>query len=213
MNGSVPRLFRQEVSGRQVAVRVHEHAAEDQDRVIGRGYLRRPARNLPCPIRPGDEVVARLGACGAGADIREIEVRGRVGELNAVVAISRVRHVQELRSFSEIQPAGRHEGVTVHARGRQLRTRGGPKRISEERLGLHVERVHPDRAVAESLDEDRPLEHGQQHTGPEIDGKEPCHDHNRAEDEEMLELHGRGHAASATGGTAYVPSRMTRPGR
>src|SRR5436190_286822 len=103
---------------------------------MGRGYLRRPARNSSCPVWSGDEVVARLGAGGAGADVGEIRVRVRVGELNAAVAISRVRHVQELRSSSEIQPAGAHERVAVHARGCQLGTCGGPNRISEEGLGL-----------------------------------------------------------------------------
>ena len=70
--------------------------------------------------RPGNEVVARLRAGGARADVGEVDVK-RIGELHAVVAAGEVRHMQNLRSFTEVQPADRKERVVVHANSHQIR--------------------------------------------------------------------------------------------
>ena len=100
-------LFRKRVSGREIAVALDEHAADNEHRIVRRRYLRHsPAARL-LSSRGRDEVVARLGARGAFADVGKIGVVRRIGELHAVVAAGHVRHVQDLRSFTEVQPADR----------------------------------------------------------------------------------------------------------
>ena len=97
-SGVSRNLLRKCISGCEIAVAVYEDAADNEHRAVRRRYARRAARHLSLPAGTGDEVVARMRAGGARADIAEIDVK-RASELHTVVAPGEVRHMQELRSF------------------------------------------------------------------------------------------------------------------
>src|SRR5277367_6421062 len=70
---------------RKVAVVGYKGAADDEYRIVRRRNLLHPARYLPFPTWSGDEIVARLCACGAFTNVGENSVV-RSSELHAVVA-------------------------------------------------------------------------------------------------------------------------------
>ena len=167
-----------------------------------------------CPFQPGprDEVVASLRAGGAFADVGKISVFRRISELHAVVATVHVGYVQDLRSFlRSSQPAVESVSWFTPAVIKFEPEAGEVEGICKERLGLRIERIDRDGAVAEPFNEERPLVHGQHHARPKVDEKEPCHDHDRTEYKQMLVVHIH-HLTSTTGGTVYSPWRMASPG-
>src|SRR5438132_3584494 len=94
-------LFRERVSGRQVAVAVYEDAADDEHRIVRRRNLLHAARHLSFPTGARDQIVARLRTCGALADVGESSVV-RSRELHAVIASRHVGYMQDLRSIPQI---------------------------------------------------------------------------------------------------------------
>src|ERR1700689_831462 len=97
-------LFRKSVSGREIAVALDEHAADNEYRIARRGHLLHSVRHGSLPVGTGNQVVAHLRAGGARPDVGEVDVK-RVSELHTVVAAEKVRHVQYLRLFGEVEPA------------------------------------------------------------------------------------------------------------
>lgn len=100
-------LFRKAVGSCQITVALHEHAADQNHRIVRRGYLLHTARRLSFPAWPGDEVISRLRAGGAFANVGEIGVFRWICELHAVVAAGGVRavhvgYVQDQRLFPEV---------------------------------------------------------------------------------------------------------------
>src|SRR5262249_12828836 len=81
----------------------------------------------------------------------------------------------------------------------------------KELLGLCIEGIDRDGAVAEPLNEDRPLVHVQKHSWPKVDDKEPCRDTEPTEYKQMPVIHIH-HFTSTTGGTLYSPWRMASTG-
>ena len=73
------------------------------------------------PALPRNELVARLCACSSRADVGEISAVRPIGELHVVVTSGHVRHMQDLRSFTEVQPADHKERIAVHASRMYLR--------------------------------------------------------------------------------------------
>ena len=61
--------------------------------------------------------------------------------------------------------------------------------VCEKRLGLRLERVNWDRAVAEPFTKDRSLVYVQNREWIKVDEKEPCRDHDRTEYEPMFKYH------------------------
>jgi hypothetical protein len=53
--------------------------------------------------------------------------------------------------------------------------------ICKKRLGLRIERIDRDGAVAEPFNENRSLEYGQKHAWPKVDEKAPYYDHDRTD--------------------------------
>ena len=161
-------MLRKGISRRQVAVAVYKDAAEDEYRIVRRGNPRHAARHFSFPTRPRDEIVARLRTRGARADVGKIRVFRRISELHAVVAFGEIRHMQDLRSFLEVQPADRNERIAVHAGRHRVRARKG-NRVCKKLLRRRVECIDRDGAFAEPLHEDRPLVHGQYYARPKVD--------------------------------------------
>ena len=106
------------MSGREVAIAVNENSTNNEHRIVLRRYLLHTVGHLSFPAGPCNEIVARLCACPARADIREVDVK-RIGELHAVVAARELRHVEDLRPAAQVEPADDKQCVVVHASGRQ----------------------------------------------------------------------------------------------
>src|SRR5262249_18397561 len=110
--------LRGKIVGRwKIAVVLNEHAANDKHRVVRRGYWRHAIGYLSIPAGAADEVVSSLGSGGAFADVGKIRVVRRIGELHAVVATGHLWHMQDQRSFSQVEPAEDVECVMVDATG------------------------------------------------------------------------------------------------
>src|SRR5215467_5984687 len=107
-------LLRKIISGREVAIAVNENSTNNEHRIVLRRYLLHTLWDLSFPAGPCKEIVARLCACLARADIREVHVK-RVGELHAVVAAREVGHMEDLRLATQVEPADDKECVVVHA--------------------------------------------------------------------------------------------------
>jgi hypothetical protein len=117
-------LLRQPIGRGQVAVTFHERASDQQHRVVRRGDLPHPIRQLALPARSADEVVTGLRPGGAPAHIGE-DRSPRVHKLDAVVAASHVRHMQNLRPIAQIEPANGVERVVVPGALQGVGLRGG----------------------------------------------------------------------------------------
>src|SRR5215471_968024 len=111
-------LLRKIISSREVAVAVNENSTKNEHRIVLRRYLLHTVWHLSFPSRPCYEMAARLCACLARADIREVDVK-RVGELHTVVAAGEVGHVKDLRPAAQVEPADHKECVAVHSSRRQ----------------------------------------------------------------------------------------------
>src|SRR5215470_7113935 len=112
-------LLRKIISGREVAIAVNENSTNNEHRIVLRRYLLHTVWHLSFPAGTCNEIVARLCACLARADIREVDVK-RVGELHAVVAAGEVWHVEDLRSAAQVEPANHKECVVVHSSRRKF---------------------------------------------------------------------------------------------
>ena len=112
-------LLRKIISGREVAIAVNEDSTNNEHRIVMRRYLLHTVWHLSFPAWPCNEIVARLCACLARADVREVDVK-RVGELHAVVAAGEVGHVEDLRPAAQVEPADDKECIVVHASRRQF---------------------------------------------------------------------------------------------
>jgi hypothetical protein len=67
------------MSGREVAIAVNENSTNNEHRIVLRRYSLHTVGHLSFPAGPCNEIVARLCACLARADIREVDVK-RIGE-------------------------------------------------------------------------------------------------------------------------------------
>src|SRR5215472_10983017 len=94
-------LLRKIISSREVAVAVNENSTKNEHRIVLRRYLPHTVWDLSIPARPCNEMAARLCACRAGADVREVDVK-RIGELHTVVAAGEVEHVKDLRPAAQV---------------------------------------------------------------------------------------------------------------
>src|SRR5580692_936294 len=112
-------LLRKIISGREVAIAVNENSTNNEHRIVLRRYLLHTVWHLSFPAGPCNEIVARLCACLARADIRKVDVK-RVGELHAVIATGEIGHVEDLRPAAQVEPADHKECVAVHASRRQF---------------------------------------------------------------------------------------------
>src|SRR4029077_16322737 len=98
-------LLGQCVRRSQVRVALDERAAGDKYGIVRRGDPRHALRYGTGPAGTADEIVAGRGPRDAFADVGEVRVVRRIGELDAVVATGHVRYVQDLRAVLEVQPA------------------------------------------------------------------------------------------------------------
>src|SRR5215471_21017629 len=166
------------MSGREVAIAVDENATHNEHRIVLRRYPLHPGWHLSFPAGPCNEVVARLCARRARADIREVDVK-RVGELYAVVAAGEVGHAEDLRLAAQVEPADHNECVSVHASRCQFRSRGGwVERIRKKGLGFRVKRIDRNGTLADPLADDCLLVDIVHKVRPKIDEEEsaycPC---------------------------------------
>jgi hypothetical protein len=67
--GHEPNLLRKVMGDREIAVPLNKHTANDEHRIVRRGYLIHAALYPSFPVPPRGKVVARLRAGDARADI------------------------------------------------------------------------------------------------------------------------------------------------
>lgn len=91
-----PYLLRQPIGGWEIAVTIHKHAADNEQRVVRRGYLRHAAWHCSLPALPRNEIVARLRASSA---------RANVGKISAV----RPKGDNTQVSFLVMRPTKKHD--------------------------------------------------------------------------------------------------------
>src|SRR5207248_6134866 len=104
-------LLRQPIGGREITVALHKYTTDNEHRIVRRSNLCHSLRHGSFPARPAQEVLASLGSRGAFADVGKISAIRGISELHAVVAARHVRHVQNLRLFSEVEHAADVEYV------------------------------------------------------------------------------------------------------
>ena len=107
-------LFRKLVRSREIAVALNEYATYNNHGIVRRGNLCHSPLHGSLPAGAADEEVAGISSRGAFADVGKISVFRRISELHALIAPREIRHMQNPRSFTEVQPADRKERVVVY---------------------------------------------------------------------------------------------------
>jgi hypothetical protein len=98
-------LFRKRIRRREIAVALNQHATYNNHGIVRRGNLCHSPLHRSLPAGAADEEVDGINSCGAFADVSKISVFRRISELHAVIAPGEIRHMLNLRSFTEVQPA------------------------------------------------------------------------------------------------------------